>query len=193
MIRRPPRSTLFPYTTLFRSLPWNAVSAIELEDPAGDVVEKVAVMGDRDDRPRVFLQVALEPRDRLDVEVIGGLVEQQHVRAREEESAERHAPALAARDLGDLHVAGRHPERVHRELDGAVEIPGIHGVDPILQPRLLIEQLLHLVGLDRLTQAGTDLLEARQQGADLGDALLDVGADVLRWVELGLLRKVSDA
>src|SRR2546430_13659686 len=24
MIRRPPRSTLFPYTTLFRSLPWFA-------------------------------------------------------------------------------------------------------------------------------------------------------------------------
>src|SRR5437660_2851726 len=24
MIRRPPRSTLFPYTTLFRSAPWNA-------------------------------------------------------------------------------------------------------------------------------------------------------------------------
>src|SRR3712207_8516733 len=23
MIRRPPRSTLFPYTTLFRSLPWD--------------------------------------------------------------------------------------------------------------------------------------------------------------------------
>src|SRR5258708_33532478 len=27
MIRRPPRSTLFPYTTLFRSLFWPAVSA----------------------------------------------------------------------------------------------------------------------------------------------------------------------
>src|SRR5256885_11634674 len=24
MIRRPPRSTLFPYTTLFRSVPWDA-------------------------------------------------------------------------------------------------------------------------------------------------------------------------
>src|SRR5438132_7101411 len=26
MIRRPPRSTLFPYTTLFRSICWNVVS-----------------------------------------------------------------------------------------------------------------------------------------------------------------------
>src|SRR3990172_3249467 len=28
MIRRPPRSTLFPYTTLFRSLPWKILSSI---------------------------------------------------------------------------------------------------------------------------------------------------------------------
>src|SRR2546426_9062051 len=27
MIRRPPRSTLFPYTTLFRSLPWLTMTA----------------------------------------------------------------------------------------------------------------------------------------------------------------------
>src|SRR5688572_31646667 len=27
MIRRPPRSTLFPYTTLFRSLPWRCESS----------------------------------------------------------------------------------------------------------------------------------------------------------------------
>src|SRR3712207_8451743 len=32
MIRRPPRSTLFPYTTLFRSL------------PAGDVVQRVVLV-----------------------------------------------------------------------------------------------------------------------------------------------------
>src|SRR3712207_6871633 len=30
MIRRPPRSTLFPYTTLFRSSPWNFPLAIFL-------------------------------------------------------------------------------------------------------------------------------------------------------------------
>src|SRR3712207_6932149 len=31
MIRRPPRSTLFPYTTLFRSLPFRI--SLELNDP----------------------------------------------------------------------------------------------------------------------------------------------------------------
>src|SRR5256885_5267494 len=34
MIRRPPRSTLFPYTTLFRSKARHAVAAENLEEPA---------------------------------------------------------------------------------------------------------------------------------------------------------------
>src|SRR5688572_32641893 len=38
MIRRPPRSTLFPYTTLFRST--------RLETPADDRLEFLAVVGD---------------------------------------------------------------------------------------------------------------------------------------------------
>src|SRR5690349_23047235 len=32
MIRRPPRSTLFPYTTLFRSVPCHAVAVVVGED-----------------------------------------------------------------------------------------------------------------------------------------------------------------
>src|SRR2546427_5553819 len=35
MIRRPPRSTLFPYTTLFRSA-WLGASNSSLENPAGE-------------------------------------------------------------------------------------------------------------------------------------------------------------
>src|SRR3989442_12042709 len=33
MIRRPPRSTLFPYTTLFRSTPWPADSSLASSVP----------------------------------------------------------------------------------------------------------------------------------------------------------------
>src|SRR2546430_9041441 len=43
MIRRPPRSTLFPYTTLFRSFKANrsAVFLHEVQDPAPGVVARV--------------------------------------------------------------------------------------------------------------------------------------------------------
>src|SRR3989454_1761284 len=43
MIRRPPRSTLFPYTTLFRSLAHCAV--LDLLDHRGDVLQVVGELG----------------------------------------------------------------------------------------------------------------------------------------------------
>src|SRR5256885_9201877 len=41
MIRRPPRSTLFPYTTLFRSL--RRHRAIRIEGIAGDAAQEVQI------------------------------------------------------------------------------------------------------------------------------------------------------
>src|SRR3989442_4473635 len=41
MIRRPPRSTLFPYTTLFRS--WNAV--LDADHPGASCVHRSALTG----------------------------------------------------------------------------------------------------------------------------------------------------
>src|SRR5258705_3051915 len=45
MIRRPPRSTLFPYTTLFRSLPFGALVAQAQRGGPLREGEQVTVMG----------------------------------------------------------------------------------------------------------------------------------------------------
>ena len=78
------------------ALPRDARAAVELEDPARDVVEEVAVVGHRDDGAVVLLQVPLEPRDRLGVEVVGRLVEQQQIGLAEQQAAQRDAAPLAA-------------------------------------------------------------------------------------------------
>ena len=39
----------------------NALAAVELEDPAGDIVEEVAVMGDDQDRAGIVAQMAFQP------------------------------------------------------------------------------------------------------------------------------------
>ena len=57
----------------------DAAAAIELEDPARDIVEEVAVVGDDEDRARILPQMPLEPGGRLGVEMVGGLVEQQQL------------------------------------------------------------------------------------------------------------------
>ena len=150
-------------------------------------------MGDRHDRARVLLEEALEPGHRLGVEMVGGLVQQQHVRLLQQQPAQRHAAPLAAGDLGDLGVARRHAQRVHRQLDRAIEIPRVDRVDLVLQARLLLEQLLHLVVAERLAQLGAHFLEAREQGARLGHALLDVAPHVLVRVERRLLGEIADA
>src|SRR3989442_12970444 len=46
----------------------DAEPAVQLENPAGDVVREVRILGGRDDEPRLLGQVALEPGDRLSVE-----------------------------------------------------------------------------------------------------------------------------
>src|SRR5271165_6523070 len=101
----------------------NAAAAIELEYPAGHVVEEVAVVGDDEDRARVGAQMAFEPVDRFGVEMVGRLVEQQQVRLFQQQSAERDAAPLAARKRADVGIVRRAAERVHRLLDLTVEIP----------------------------------------------------------------------
>src|SRR5258705_9051316 len=61
MIRRPPRSTLFPYTTLFRSL-----FRVPL-DPDDELpgIGQLDALDDRVGRPRHVLEPAPEPFDRL--------------------------------------------------------------------------------------------------------------------------------
>ena len=108
-------------------------AAVELEDPLRDVVEEVAVVGDGDDRAGVLVEEALEPLDRLGVEVVGRLVEQQQVGVLEEQPGERHAALLAAGQRRDVGVVGRAAQRVHRDVDVALEVPGVGRVDPVLE------------------------------------------------------------
>src|SRR5262249_15976003 len=73
-----------------------AAAAIEFEDPAGHVVEEIAVVGDDQDRAGIVAQMALEPTDGLGVEMVGGLVEQEQIRLLKKQPAERHPTPLAA-------------------------------------------------------------------------------------------------
>src|SRR5205807_2681991 len=83
----------------------DAAAAVELEDPAGDVVEEVAVVCHGDDGALVLREEPLEPEHRLGVEVVRRLVEQEEVGRREEQPAKRDAAPLAARERLDVAVS----------------------------------------------------------------------------------------
>src|SRR5438034_2815255 len=128
MIRRPPRSTLFPYTTLFRSR-----LVFRGQRQAEQLVE----------RPDGALRGGVEQADRLDVvaeELDPGRASL--ARRKDVDDAAAQAPlpdgddrlyALVAAALERLEqqlaiqpVAGREPERTRRELRGAPE-PRVQG------------------------------------------------------------------
>src|SRR2546425_13282531 len=57
MIRRPPRSTLFPYTTLFRSIAEDGYLGATLEEivrGANQLLEEHAVESEQDVQPQLF-------------------------------------------------------------------------------------------------------------------------------------------
>src|ERR1700722_2647430 len=107
--RAPPRLTLaaflleplllLPQPGRIISFVGNAAAVVEFQNPAGDVVEKVAVVGDDQDRARIIAQMAFEPMDRLGVEMVGRLVEQQQFGLFEQQPAQRDTAALATRKL----------------------------------------------------------------------------------------------
>ena len=115
-------------------------AAIELEDPARHVVQEVAVVGDGDDGARELLQELLEPGHRLGVEVVGGLVEQEHVvgwSSSRQSATRRRSPPESVRHL---RVARGQAQGVHGHLDVAVQLPEVLGVDLVLQAAQLVRR-----------------------------------------------------
>ena len=150
-------------------------------------------MGDGYHRALIPLQEALQPGDALRVQMVGRLVQQQQVGPRQQQAAERHPPPLAAGERRRVRVARRAAQRVHRDLDGALQFPAVRRVDPFLERTLLLDQRVHLVRSQVLGEARAHLVEALQQPRRLRHALHDIAHHVAVGVEFGLLRQVADA
>ncbi len=72
------------------------MAAIQLQDPARNIVKEIPVMRDSNDRPLVLLQMLLKPLDGFGVEMIRWLIEEQNVRFLYHQAAERNPPLFPA-------------------------------------------------------------------------------------------------
>ena len=79
------------------------------------------------------MQELLKPQNRLGVEVVGRLVEQQQVGGLEQQAAQRHATAFATGKHVHRHVGVGALQRVHSLGQLTIEIPAVGGVDGFLQ------------------------------------------------------------
>ena len=68
---------------------------LDVDDAVADAVEELAIVRDQQQRAGIGAQPALEPEDGVDVEMVGGLVEQQQVGAAHERArhVDAHPPA----------------------------------------------------------------------------------------------------
>src|SRR4051812_15735889 len=82
--------------------PANLAVALEREHMGGDAVEEPTIVADHDRAPGEGLERVLQRPQCVDVEVVGGLVEQQHVAARLEQLRQMDSVALAAGQVADL-------------------------------------------------------------------------------------------
>ena len=128
--------------------------------------------------------MAFQPVDRLGVEMVGRLVEQQQFRLFQQQLAQGDAAALAAGELFHRPVVGRAAQRVHGLVDLAVEIPQALGLDLVLQGGHFIRRLVGIIHRQLVVAVEHRLL--------VGDAEHDIAAHVERLVELRLLREIAD-
>ena len=77
------------------------VTAVQLDDAGADGIQKGAVVADGDHAATEVLQQLFQPEDGIHVQVVGRLVQQQHVGARDQRLRQRYALARAARQVAD--------------------------------------------------------------------------------------------
>ena len=103
---------------------------VELERARDHVVEQRAVVGDEQEGAGVvFGEVALEPLDRLDVEVVRGLVEDGQRGARDEDAGQRRPAALAAGEGADGLVGAEDADVAEDGLDLVHHVPAAEPLD----------------------------------------------------------------
>ena len=153
-------------------------AAVELHRARADAVQKVAVVADEQQGATKIAQQLGQPADGVEVEVVGGFVEQQQIGQRHQRLRQRHALAHATREAADALI-GLQAEPAKGLGYALLPVPAIQGFDFGLQRVEVAAALVRQVALQQLLHA----LQAHAHGlehAGLG-------------VELGLLRHVGHA
>ena len=145
------------------------LAAVDLGDPGDDAVHELAVVRGHQQRAVERLEETFQPDDRLDVEVVGRLVHQQHVGAAKQHPGHRHPHLPAARQRADVAVDAL-----------VVEAEAVQDLARLGLERVAAEMVVFLL---HLAEAGQDAVEVGGLGR--------VGHRVIEGLELVV--QVADA
>ena len=140
--------------------------AIQLHDAGGQAPQEGAVVGDEQDAAGVIVDPVLEPLDRAQVEMVGGLVEEQQLGVADDGPGQPHPALPAAGQLFQPPVR-RQVQLAQDRIHALVHVPAAVGVDLPMQ-RLQLQQAPAVQGLPGALLIEVDeVLQVRQPGGDV--------------------------
>ena len=107
-------------------------AAVQLHDAGADGIQKRPVVGDDHHRPGKVQQQVLQPDNGVHVQVVGGLIQQQHIGPQHQRLSQRHALGRAARKR--IHPRGAvESEFLQGRLHALPPLPAVGRLDLRLQ------------------------------------------------------------
>ena len=154
----------------------------DLDGAGGDVVHKLTVVADDYHRLAVADEEVFEPLDGLDVEVVGGLVEEQHVGLLKEQlgQLDAHAPSAAEVARGAVEIRPFEAEAQQGLLYILLVVGGVDSIVFLAQGRYLFDELHVAVAL----VVGTRF-QLLVQAVNFSLHLVQMGKGLCRFFEHG--------
>ena len=135
------------------------VPAIEFQNARGHAIQKRAIVSDGDKAAPEFQQQCFKPFDAFHVQMVGGLVQQQHIGRAHQGLRQGDPLGVAAGQGGDARLPVEFEPR-QRFLHTLLPIPAVHQLDGILQfVQLALAACVLVNPLTHLGQAFTDRFE----------------------------------
>ena len=173
-------------------LPGDAFPPVQLEDPARDIVQKVAVVGYSDYGSLVFMQMVLKPGDGFRIQMVCRLVKQKYIGLPQKQAAQSDPALLSPRQGSHLLVRRRTAQGVHGHLQPGIQVPGVTGIQKLLDLPLPFKELVHLFVAHLFGKAGIYLVIFLQKINGLLYSLFNHLADSPFRIEPGFLFQIPD-
>ena len=168
------------------------MAAVEFQNPFGSVVEEVAVVRYRDHRAGEAHEELLQPFDRFRIQVVGRLVQQQHVGLAQQEFAQSDAPFFTAGQIADFGIPFRQAQRIGGDFQFVFRTAarGRTRRDNRFQAALLFRQRVKI--RIRIGVLGIHFFQAFLRGSHFAQTAFHFLAHGFFRIKLRLLRQIAD-
>ena len=166
----------------------------QLQGAVGHAVEEVAVVADQEHGRGALGQERFEPLGGLDIEVVGGLIQEHHVRLGQQQLGQHDPILLAAAERLDGLVErfAAETQPVQDALDLVVQVVGVAALHFVLEVVVAIGKALVLQRVVAAAQLFGDGNQLRFHGHEAGQGALGLVQQRAAGLPLGLLLEIAD-